>query len=298
MAQMEYDLAQANVASADTLYYIGQERQKIASISRADLLTLKLDAVNAHNSLKNAEIDLKRAMFSFAAFLHLDKETHIALELPSRPASLNISAEQALQYARLHNPDILAYRQETMEAEKEVDRTKKSSNFDASFSVSVGFNQVASNFAGAYNRPLQQDVINVGLTIPILDWGVRKGRANMALNNLNVTKISVQEKEQSLEQDVIMTANDFNIQQDLISSAEEAMELATIAYTVTKERFIIGKADLNSLTLSQNRQSNAQRNYITALKNYWSYYYKLRKLTLFDFFKQEKLEKELFLLAN
>ncbi|GHT61499.1 membrane protein [Bacteroidia bacterium] len=294
MAQMEYDLALATVASSDTLYRIGQERQKIASISQGDLLTLKLDAVNARNALKNAEISLKRATFSFASFLHLDKETQVKTELPGRPKDLEISPDIALQYARENNPDFLSNRQERLESEREVDRTKKSSAFDASFSVSVGFNQVAGDFAGAYRNPLQQDVVSVGLTIPLVDWGVRKGRANMAVNNLNVTKISIQQREASLEQDVVMTVNDFNIQQDLINSAEEAMELAMMAYNVTKERFIIGKADLNSLTLSLNRQNSAQRNYISALRDYWLNYYKLRKLTLFDFQKGEeiKIKKE------
>jgi outer membrane protein TolC len=289
MAQMEYDMAENNVASSDTLYNIGQERQKIASISNVDLLTLKLDVVNARNDLKNAEISLKRAMFDFVSFLNIDKQTNVKLELPGRPANIIISPEEALKYAQSYNPDFMGYIQEMYEAEREVDRTMKSSNFDANFSVSVGFNQVAPNFADAYKRPLQQDVISIGLNIPLMDWGVRRGLANMARNNLNVTKISIQQKEQQLEQDVLMTVSDFNIQQDLINSAEEALSLATTAYNVTKERFIIGKADLNSLTLSLNRQNSAQRSYISALRNYWMNYYKLRKLTLYDFINQEVL---------
>jgi hypothetical protein len=46
---------------------------------------------------------------------------------------------------------------------------------------------------------------------------------------------------------------------------------------------MIGKADVSSLTLSLNRQQEAQRNYINALKNYWLSYYKIRRLTLYDF---------------
>ena len=290
MAQKEYEMAKDNVAASDTLYRIGQERQKIASISQSDLLTLKLDAVNARNTLHNAEMDLKRAMFSFVSFLNMDKETQVSLELPDRPADMIISPNEALQYARENNPDFLGYKQELLEAEREVDRTKKSSNFEASISASVGFNQVAGDFSSAYRNPLQQDIVSIGLTIPLVDWGVRKGRANMAYNNLNVTKIAIQQRELNLEQDVIMTVSDFNIQQDLINTAEEALELATMAYDVTKERFIIGKADLNSLTLSLNRQNSAQRNYISALRNYWLNYHKLRKLTLFDFVKQQQIE--------
>jgi len=298
MAQVEYDMARENITSSDTLYCIGQERHKIASISQSDLLTLKLDVVNAQNSFKNAEMNLKRSMFSFVSFLNMDKETQVILQLPDRPQIIDISPDLALGYAKENNPDFLSYKQEIFEAEREVDRTKKNSNFDASFSISVGFNQVADNFAGAYQKPLQQDIVSVGLTIPLMDWGVRKGRANMARNNLNVTKISIQQKELNLEQDVIMTVNDFNIQQNLISSAEEALELATMAYNMTKERFIIGKVDLNSLTLSLNRQNTAQRNYISTLRDYWLSYYKLRKLTLFDFLQKEILTEQFDRLEN
>ncbi|MDR1170305.1 MAG: TolC family protein [Prevotellaceae bacterium] len=289
MAQMEYDMAIDNVASSDTLYRIGQERQKIAAISNADLLTLKLDVVNARNTLTNAEIGLKRAMFNFVSFLNIDKNADVKLDIPGKPANIFILPDQALKYAQSYNPDFRGYVQELYEAEREVDRTMKSSNFDASFSVSIGFNQVAPNFQDAYKSPLQQDVVSIGLSIPLIDWGVRRGRANMARNNLNVTKISIQQKEQKLEQDVVMTVNDFNIQQNLINSAEEALNLATMAYSVTRERFIIGKADLNSLTLSLNRQNSAQRNYISALRDYWLNYYKLRKLTMYDFINREIL---------
>jgi outer membrane protein TolC len=292
MAQMEYDRAKYNVATSDTLYRIGQERQKIASISQADLLTLKLDVVNATNTLRNAEINLKRAMFEFVSFLNMEQGTEIQLELPGRPVELVISPDEALKYARENNPDFLGFTQEMQEAEREVDRTTKSANFDASVSLSVGFNQVADNFANAYKKPLQQDVVSLGLTIPLVDWGVRKGRANMARNNLAVTRISLDQKKLSLEQDVIMTVNDFNIQQGLINSAEEALNLSMMAYNSTKERFIIGKADLASMTLALSRQSSAQSSYISALRDYWLSYYKLRKLTLFDFVKNEVLTRE------
>ena len=105
----------------------------------------------------------------------------------------------------------------------------------------------------------------------------------MAKNNLNVVKIAARQEEISLEEDVMMTVSDFSVQQDLIASAEEALDLAELAYDQTRKRFIIGKADINSLTLALNRQQEAQKNYIQAMQNYWLNYYKIRKLTLFDF---------------
>lgn len=283
MAQVEYDLAKENVATTDTLYRTGQERHKIASISQADLLTLKLDAVNARNTLKNAEIALKRAMFSLASYLNFDKNTEIRLRLPSRPRNMEISVDKALELARANNPTFLELRQQILEAQQQVDKTKKEAMFNAQINASVGFNQVSKNIQDAYKNLQQQEIVSLSVSIPLVDWGVRKGKHNIAKNNLLVTETSAKQKELTVEEDVIMTVGDFNIQQALIGSAEEAVDLAETAYSETKQRFMIGKADINSLTLSLNRQQEAQRNYISALQNYWLSYYKIRKLTLYDF---------------
>lgn len=283
MAQADYRLAEDNLATADTLYAIGEQRQKIAAISQADLLTLKLDKVNARNTLKNAEITRKRAMSALATFLNLDKNTYIEIDLPSRPRYVDIPADRALLLAKENNPAYLEQRQNVLEAEREVDRTKKESRFNASVNASVGFNQVADNLGAAYRNLLQQDLVSLTVSIPLVDWGVRKGKYNMARNNLNVVRIAARQEEISLEEDVMMTVKDFNVQQDLIASASEALDLAELAYDQTRRRFIIGKADISSLTLSLNRQQEAQKNYIQALQNYWLNYYKIRKLTLHDF---------------
>ena len=282
-AQADLELAKEQVASCDTLYKIGLQRQKIAAISRADLLTLQLDKVNAQNTLENAQITMKRAMTALALYLNLDKNTQIKLELPGKPKVLNISAEEALSKAQENNPTYLEQRQSVLEAEREVNRSKMESRFNASVNASIGFNQVANELNNAYRKPLQQDLVSVSVSIPLVDWGVRKGRLNMAKNNLNVTRIAARQQEQSVEEEVMITVNDFNIQQRLINSAEEALDLAILAYEQTRQRFIIGKADVNSLTLALKRQQEAQKNYLASLQNYWMNYYKIRKLTLHDF---------------
>ena len=287
-AEKEHELALENLLSADTLYTIGLERQKISAISEADVLTLKLDRINAQNTLKNVELNLKDARFAFITFLNLDKNKGYTLKLPDRTNDIPVIVDDALIYAQNNNPDYLAYQQEILEVEREVDRNRKAA-FGASVSASVGFNQVADNFAGAYRRPLQQDIFTVSLSIPILDWGVRKGRVNMAKSNLGVTRFSIQQKRQNLEPELISAIDNFDNQKELISSAKEVLSLADEAYRINKKRFIVGKADISTLTLSLNRYKESQRNYLNTLKYYWSGYFKIRKLTLYDFEKQKEI---------
>lgn len=282
-AQAEYDLAVKNLASCDTLYKIGCDRHKIAAISKADLQTLKLDVINANNTLKNSEISLRSAMFQLASFLNIEKDLTLKLKLPERPKSIIISADEALAYARENNPEFLALKQNLLESKQTVERTKKESGINASLNASIGFNQVGSDFNDVWQNLLQQDMVSVSLTIPILDWGLRKGKYNMARNNLNVVEISSRQREKEIEEEVVMTVNAFNVQGGMIESAEEAKLLAESAYEDTRMRFIIGKSDINSLSMSLTRKDTAEKNYIAALRNYWLSYYKIRRLTMYDF---------------
>ena len=283
LAQAEHRLAEENVASCDTLYAIAERRFRIAAISKADLLTLELDRVNARNTLENARIALKRAMFSLATFIGMDKNSEIELQLPERPGMTVIPSETALSMAKSNNPTLLGHRQTILEGERDLSRAKTEARFNASVNASVGFNQVADRLSGAYRDPLRQDIVAVQISVPIVDWGVRKGKVNMARNNLNISEIAARQDELTVEEDVLMTLSDFDARQRLIASAADAQKLADMAYEQTKQRFIIGKADLNSITLSLQRRQEASKNYISALQNYWLSHYKLRRLTLYDF---------------
>lgn len=292
MAQADYDLAVKNKLAADTLYAIGQRKFEITSITNDELYTLELEKVNAYNTLRSAELELKRAMFSLVTYLNLDPDTELRLTLPTRTHAYQLTAEEALLMARENNPTYLQTRQDILEAERDLDKTRRESMFQASFSASVGFNQAASSFRGAYRDPLRQDMVALSISIPLLDWGVRKGKYRMAKNNLSVIEISSRQSEVAVEQSVVMAVNDFNLQQELILSAEYALELAESAYAKTMTRFIEGNTDMNTLTLASNRKDEANKNYISALENYWLSYYQIRRLTLYDFVKGLSISHE------
>lgn len=283
LAQAEFRLAEENVLSCDTMYAIGQRRHKIAAISSADLLTLELDRVNARNTLENSSIALKRAAFSLASFLGMDKNAEIEIELPEEPTTTFIPTDLALSLAKANSPTLLGHRQTILEGKRDLSRAKTEARFNASLNASVGFNQVADKLADAYRNPLRQDIVSLQITVPLVDWRVRKGKVNMALNDLNVSSIAAEQDELKVEEDILMTLSDYSVRQRLIASASKAMRLADHAYEETMQRFMIGKADLSSITLSLNRRQEASKNYISALQNYWLSHFKIRRLTLYDF---------------
>lgn len=59
-----------------------------------------------------------------------------------------------------------------------------------------------------------------------------------------------------------------------------------------RNRYLIGKIDITNLFIAQNERDSATRSYIQALRNYWLGLYNLRRLTLYDFERQELIRYE------
>lgn len=288
-AQSQYKLAKEQAASCDSLLVIGERKYKIAAITKSDLLSLRLDVVNARNSITTAEVAMKRASLNLTSFLGIDRNTDIDIILPGRPSPISIDPNMALQMMHKNSYLILEKMQTVTEAEKQLDRVRKSTRFNATVNASVGFNQQAEKLGDSYSDPMRKDVIAVSLTIPLLDWGVGRGMRNNATNNLNVAKIDAQQKIMELEQDVIVTIDELQSRVNLIESAEEALILAEQVYKENTARFLNGTCDITALSQSQQRLLNAQNGYLESMRNYWVCYYDLRKQTLYDFQINESL---------
>ena len=58
---------------------------------------------------------------------------------------------------------------------------------------------------------------------------------------------------------------------------------ASNRFDVAKNRSVIGRIDIGALHIAQNEKDGARQAYVQALRGYWSAYYRLRRLTLYDF---------------
>lgn len=288
--QVLYDIALQNTLSSDTLFQMGQERHQLGNITQADLLTLRLNAINAQNDLSNAQINLDKSAFMLASFLRYNPNTRFHLVLPEPSSVLAISWGEALSMARENNPKLPELALRLLAAQRNLDQVKKSARFSASVSASVGFNQAAHRIGDVYNDPLRQNIVSVSLRVPLLDWGVNKGKINVAQSELNTALISNKQAEEAFEQEVILAVRDFNMRYAQIVSAKEARKVAELAYNATYQRFFIGKTDVDGLNMALNRKNEAQRNYINALLSYWQNYYKIRKYTLYNFETKQPIQ--------
>ena len=289
LSQAQYENAVAQKAKCDSLLIIGQMKFKIASITKSDLMTLQLDVLNAQNSIATAEVNVRRNMLRLTSFLGLDRNIKLSLVLPDNPPEISIDLDRAINLMHQNNYMILEKMQSVSEAEMNLDRIRKSNRLSAGVSASVGYNQEAEKLPDAYKNPMRRDVVSVSISVPLLDWGVRKGQKNQAANTLDIAKIEQAQKMDELEQNVINSIGELQTRYALLTTAAEALRLARDVYDQNVLNFQNGSCDITTLSASQSRLQSAQNQYITTMSDYWSCYYDIRSQTLFDFINNSPL---------
>ena len=70
---------------------------------------------------------------------------------------------------------------------------------------------------------------------------------------------------------------------DQVELARVSDDIAVQRYDVAKNRYLIGSITITDLFIAQNQKDSSRRGYISSLRDYWTGYYNLRRLTLYDF---------------
>lgn len=290
--QINLDMAESDFTNANTLYQIGEKRMKIAAIEKNELLNLELNVLNTEVKLAQSKKKKQQAEFNLKLFLVLDTQNEINLQLPEKLLNLNLNLSEVLAFAQKNHPNILTWEQENLEANQNLDKSKKDRRFRMNLNMSYGLNQKANSWGESYKNPLGQQKVSVGVEIPILDWGKRKGAYKMAINNREVTRLNIKQQELDFEQAINRLVIDFNFQSSLVKNAKRAHEISTQAYKISLERFKQAKLTVLELDTALDKQNSAWRNYIENLQAYWVYYYKIQEFSHYDFIKRQNIAQD------
>lgn len=282
-AQIQMGIAETNYANADTIYKIGMGRFQVGTVTQDELLKLELSLLNAEQALSMAQLEEKRAQSSLNSFLGLEKSTEIECIVPSEIPELQINPDDALSQALVNNPEMINHQQRKLEQDQNVKRTKSQTGLNTSLFAMYGMSRSSDEFTDVYGQPDKSQRFNVGINVPIVDWGRAKGRVSMAESNREVVLATIKQERVDFEMDVLQSVLEFNLQGSQVKNSAKADTVAQLGYDVTFQRFLIGKIDVIKLNIASTDQENARISYLNRLREYWASYFRLRSLTLFDF---------------
>lgn len=292
LGQINMEIAQQNLKNSEKLYTIAEARRKIGQISENDLLQLKVSLLKAESYLTDAQASLNARMFQLRSFLNYGEDLILKPIIPESLASELpvLSYAQVIALARENNSFTRNIQKRMLEANRDVSQAK-ADRWNAKLFVSFGMSGQEDTFSRAFNSNnwRNNQIVNLGIKIPILDWGKGKGKVKIAEAERDVENSRIEKEQMDFNQNVFLRVQNFNSQSKQLELAKETDKIAQQRYNTSIEAFVLGKIDVLNLNDSQSSKDEARRNYIEQMYQLWSYYYQIRSLTLYDFISDREI---------
>jgi outer membrane protein TolC len=290
LAYTQLRLDQQNLRNIDTLVKITQARYEIGTAQLNDVLQTKVSLLDAKTSMANSTLSLQNAHQNLIRFLNLDRSTKVELTIPDSLLFFEITPEIALEKAQKSREYIIEFKRRRLEAEQAIARTKAETGPQINIRANIGSTQTGSTIGQAYNTLLTTQALTIGFNIPIIDWGVNKSNRKRAEANLAMELNQIAQGELSAEQELYYQVAKWDMQQQQIEIAKSARDLAEQRYKIARQKYVLGSLSFTDFNNAQFGRDRAVTDYISNLRNYWSMFYLLRRLTLYDFSANKTIE--------
>jgi outer membrane protein TolC len=281
-AQVNFQIAQFNLSNNDTIYNIEKGRYNIGTTSEDKLLQVELQLLRSQQDLASARLALQTARLNMRSFIGLNENQEFDLILPEQIPVFLVDETVALQQAKANRSSFIAFARRKIEADRQVAQAR-GQRFNMDLNASVGLNSAGSTLSESYMDPNSQQLVNISLLIPIVNWGRNQARMQTALANKRLTDYTIAQEEQNFEMEILTLTRQLEMLRQQIEIAQKSDQVAQKRYEVAQNRYLIGKIDITNLNIALTEKDNARRSYINALRSYWIAYYDLRRLTLYDF---------------
>ena len=291
LAESNKQIAEQNYTNAAKIYEIAVAKRGIGYISESELLQLNLTSLQAKAELTEVQSNLNSAMFQLRAFLGLSESDNIELIIPEDVPEVIIEYKEVLEKAQENNSFAKNIMRRQLEADYAV-ATAKGNRRAIMLFASLGYTGQDQTLKRTYNNLVGNQIVEVGVSIPLVDWGKRKGQVKVAESNRNEIQSRTRQEQMNFSQNIFLLVENFNNQSAQLGIAEEADRIADRRYTASIETFMLGKINVLDLNDARNSKDEARRKRIEEQHLFWHYFYRIRSLTLYDFIKDNTLDAD------
>ena len=283
LAQVNLQISEQNRKNAELNYQIAQGRYNLGKIAENQLLELELNLLTAEREMANSQLDMETSALSLNTFIGMSENEVYELLVPETIPDFQIDYNIALTQAKKNRRQYVEFKRRKLEAERDVARAKSENTLDINVSGSVGLTNQGAMIGDLYQDSQNQQRYRVGVNIPIVDWNRRKASYKTAVANLQLEQNSVRQEEQLFEEEIYTLVRQMPILRSRVISAKRGDEIAQKRYDISQQRYLVANISVTDLNLALRDKDQAKSSYLRALREYWTAYYRLRMLTLYDF---------------
>jgi len=289
LAQVNLQTATNNLENTQKLLKVSNLKFELGKVSKNDILQLRLEELNAKKAMGTAKRDVEIATLNLGAYIGHEGDDKLVLLVPQTISQMNVSADKVLAQAFENRSDAIAFVRRIAEAKRNVAIAHGQTGFTATLTANLGTSNSASSIPGVYRSPQNQQLLELQFSIPVLDWGRSKAKIKTAEANQQLTIDSVERDKQTFKQQIVTQVSLFNMMREQLAYTAQADSIASEKYKIARDRYVLGDLSITDLSIAFTENDQAKRDYVQSLRDFWSAYYQLRYLSLYDFEKNEKI---------
>ena len=289
LAQVNLQIAETNFENTKNILRIAKEKFDLGKVSRNEILQLELEQLKSQKAVGIAKRDMEISTLNLKTYTGLVNTDKISLLLPKETKSTEISAEKILSEALENRSDAIAFMRRVAEAKRDVAKAKGDNGINATLTARLGYSKSAVNIGKIYESPRSQQMVQLEFDIPILDWGRSKSRMKTAEANKQFTEYAVEQDKQNFTQEIYTQVTLYQMMKEQLILNAKADSIASEKYQIAKERYVLGNLSITDLSIAFQENDQAKRDFVLGLKDFWSAYFQLRYLSLYDFEKNQKI---------
>ena len=265
------------------LFEAGQTRFAMGTITRDQLMQIEVSMLNDSLQLSSAQVSLHSALNRLCSYIGYKEDTELHLQvdydIPDVTLDYDDVLERALQNSSFNLNQEILY----VETERSVAQARSNRGISASVNARFGMSGSADRFDDTFIQLKDQEVVGVSLNIPIMDWGVGRGRVRMAEAQARTTRNSLEQSMTDYRQDLLTQVMQFNNQRSRCEIARRAARLAEDSYELALKNFGTGTMTMTQLDQLKEKRDNALSSYVSNVASFWDYYFGIRRTTLYDY---------------
>jgi outer membrane protein len=275
--------------NADTLFVVAQRRFRSRKAPEDDLLQAELASLNADLRLTRARFEVVSKQQRLGSFLGLEGTPQFDLVPATDIAPVRVDLATAIREAKRNRPLALSFDRQLLETDQAV-ALARASRGSTSLTAKYGLSGTATGWSQLYRDPRVDQLAQISIRTPILDWGRSRARIAVAESQQEVTRRQIQQAKADFERDIFVRVSEFEIQARQLRVSAHADSVAYRRHQITRERYLRAEGDLNSVNIAKTEKDRAREAYLDAMRNYWSALYELRRATLYDFERGEPIQ--------
>jgi len=291
LAKENLAIAGQNYENARKLYEVAKAKRGMGKISENDLRQIRQSMLQAESEFIDNETQLSNSRFQLVTFLNLPDSTGIVTQVPDAVLPSHIDYRQALQKAMDNYAINLNIKRRKLEADYNVAAARGRLRSIEVY-ASVGYTGQDSRLRNAYSPLKDYQQVEIGMRIPLIDWGKRRGAVKVAESNRETVRNQLRQEQQTFDQNLFILVEQLNNQAKQLRIAEEADSIAQKRYETNIATFMVGSISTLELNDAQQSKDDARRKRISRLYDYWYDFYRLRSLTLWNFINDCDIEAD------